>query len=141
VRVRIPDFVQAGDLEVESEAGGTAVQVSAGYIELGDRNPGESIRITYPLPIVTEEISIGNPGFRQYRYRVSYKGDTVVKMEPLGNDSPTGYSEFDKREVPIFYGEEGPCRLYRRQHMLRDDDPELSPICLDEGKLDFWYFS
>ena len=140
VRVRIPDFVRAGDLKVESETGGTAVRVSANYVELGEKNPSESMRITYPLPIVTEEISIGNPGFRQYRYRVTYKGDTVVKMEPLGDNSPTGYSEFDKKEVPIFYGEEGPGRLYERQHMLQDADPELSLIHVDDSKLDFWCF-
>jgi hypothetical protein len=72
------------------------------FLDLGHRQAGETIRISYPLPVYQEEISIGNPGFRQYHYRVTWKGDTVVKMEPLGNDYETGYSDFDKRECRLF---------------------------------------
>ena len=65
-----------------------------------------------------EEATIGNPGFRQYRYRVTWKGDTVVRMTPLGDQAKTGYSDFDKKQVAVFYGEEGPGRLYQREYML-----------------------
>ena len=82
---------------------------------------------------------MGNPGFRQYRYAVTWKGDTVVKIEPLGNDHQTGYSDFDKRDVPVFYGTEGPAPLYQREAMLTDAEPELTPIHLDSGGLDFWF--
>jgi len=140
VKVRIPDFVAPKDLKMESGREDKGTRVSENYLDLGGRDSGEMIRITYPLPTIIEEESIGNLGFRQYRYRVTYKGDTVVKMEPLGDDNPTGYSEFDKKDVPVFYGEEGPDRLYQREYMLRDADPELSAIRLDDSKLDFWCF-
>ena len=31
------------------------------------------------------ETAIGNPGFRTFRYRVTWKGDTVIRMTPLGD--------------------------------------------------------
>jgi hypothetical protein len=69
------------------------------------------IKIEYPLPVTNEEVEIGNPGFRHYRYRVTWKGDTVVRMEPLGKEYTMGYSEFDNKQVPVFYGKEGPGPL------------------------------
>lgn len=81
---------------------------------------------------------MGNPGFRQYRYRVTWKGDTVVKMESLGNDYATGYSDFDKKDVACFYGKDGPGELYQREHLLNQATPALSPIHLDAGALDLW---
>jgi hypothetical protein len=94
------------------------------------------------LPVWDEEAVIGNPGFRQYRYRVTWKGDTVMAMQPLGdvNEVGTGYSDFDRRDVPVFYGEEGPGRLYQREWMLADAQPALAPLHQDDGSLDFWRF-
>jgi hypothetical protein len=138
VKVRIPDFVKTEDVGVRLDSREMNFKVLGNYLELGERKAGEVIAISYPLPLTTEQVTIGNPGYRQYHYRVTYKGDTVVKMEPLGNDSATGYSEFDEKEVPVFYGEEGPGRLYQREYMLQDAETELSAIHLDDTSLDFW---
>jgi hypothetical protein len=78
------------------------------YAELGARKAGEKLEVTYPVPVREEEASIGNPGFRQSRYRVTWKEDTVVRMAPLGDMPATAYSDFDKKQVPVFYGTEGP---------------------------------
>jgi hypothetical protein len=59
-------------------------------------------------------------------------------MEPLGPEFATGYSESDKREVPVFYGKEGPGPLYQREDFVKDSEPELSPLHMDDGSLDFW---
>jgi hypothetical protein len=111
------------------------------YLELGQRGAGERVHITYPLPTYEQAVTIGNPGYRQYDYRVTWKGDTVVHIEPVAADYSTGYSDFDERDVPIFYGEDGPGPLYERDHMLRDADPKsvrLAAIHEDAGDLDFW---
>ena len=139
VKVRIPEFVNPTHMEAKSNKGEVKASVWGNYIELGERQAGETLKITYPVPTFDEEISIGNPGFRQYHYRVTWKGDTVIRIEPMGNDYKTGYSDFDKKEVSIFYGIDGPGPLYLRAHMSRDVKPELSPIHLDDGSLDFWY--
>ena len=108
MRVRIPDFVEPSAVVVEANGAKVQAKVFGNYLELGQRSSGEMIRISYPLPVTTEEVEIGNPGFRHYRYRVTWKGDTVIRMEPLGKEYATGYSEFDNKQVPIFYGKEGP---------------------------------
>lgn len=56
--------------------------INGNYLEIERRLEGEKLNIYYPMPMFEEEISIGNPGFRRYRYVVTWKGDTVVRMEP-----------------------------------------------------------
>ncbi|MGA3326601.1 MAG: twin-arginine translocation signal domain-containing protein [Terriglobia bacterium] len=138
VRVRVPDFMAPEDLTVEVNGAKVAAKVFGNYLELGPHAPGHSLRIAYPLRLATEEVEIGNPGFRHYRYRVTWKGDTVVRMEPLGPQYTMGYSEYDKRQVRVFYGKDGPGLLYQRQDFVRDREPELSLLHTDDGALDFW---
>jgi len=151
VRVRIPGFVRPGEVRVEVGRGkaGQAKGQDRGerleprfwgnYAELGERRAGDVLRVYYPVPEFTDEAVIGNPGHRQYRYRATWKGDTVVRMEPLGDEFKTGYSDFDKRDVPIFYGKEGPGPLYQRQGMMLATIPALAPLHLDSSRIDFWF--
>jgi hypothetical protein len=113
VRVRIPDFVDAKAIRAKSNRGEVKARAWGNYLELGDRQAGEKLEVTYPVPIWDEQIAIGNPGFRQYRYRVTWKGDTVVRMMPIGVQTNTGFSDFDGRPVEIYYGKDGPGPLYR----------------------------
>lgn len=143
VRVRVPDFVKPADLSVKVNGARVAAAVRGGYLAVDGRRIGDTVLVSCPLPVATAEESIGNPGHRQYRYRVTWKGDTVVRMEPLDPAHATGYSDFDKREVPVFYGREGPGPLYRRGHLL-DKALEMAaapggaPLHEDDGSLDFW---
>ena len=66
VRVRIPDFVQSGEIAARSSAGKVETKVFGDYLLLGDRQAGEKLELTYPLPIREETETIGNPGRRQY---------------------------------------------------------------------------
>jgi len=147
VAVRIPEFTCAADMKVRASgaAGRRSAAVRATpyghYLQLGRHAAGAQLTVTYPLPVVREEIAVGNPGFRQYPYRVTWKGDTVVRLEPLGREVRTGYSEVEKRRVRVYFGKDGPGRLYRREHLLRKGSggrPVASPIHLDSGSLDLW---
>jgi hypothetical protein len=143
VKVRIPEFVQPGEMKVEVNGKALEGRVWGNYLELGEQPAGDTLRVSYPLNLTTEDVTIGNPGFRQYHYRATWKGATVVKMEPEGNDDETGYSDFDRKQVPIFYGKEGPGQLYLREQMMEDTplgEVQLSPLHMDKGPLDFWYF-
>ncbi len=115
-------------------------KVFGNYLLLGERQAGEKLEITYPLALHEETETIGNPGRRQYTYRVTWKGDTVVRMTPVGEGvkAATGYSDFNRKDVEIFYGEPGPGRLYQREPMLAPAEPQLAPLHLDDGSLDFW---
>lgn len=86
-----------------------------------------------------EEVSVGNPGFGQYRYRVTWKGETVVRMTPIGEHVKTGFSDFDGKPVEVFYGKDGPGPLYQREHMLTNVEPKLALLHVDDGSLDFWF--
>ncbi len=138
VRVRIPEFCQPG--EITGYSGGVKItcQPWGNYLELGARQAGEFIEIHYPLSIKTEEVAVGNPGFRQYHYQVTWKGDTVIEMEPVGNDEPTGYSDFDKRQVPVFYGKAGPGLLYQRRDSLHENKIHKAALCCDQPSPNFW---
>jgi hypothetical protein len=139
VRVRIPDFVDAKAIKAKSNRGEVKARVWGNYLELGDRQAGEKLELTYPVPIRDEEIAIGNPGFRQYRYRVTWKGDTVVRMTPVGGQVRTGFSDFDGRPVEVYYGKDGPGPLYQRDSMLENTEPEPAQLHLDDSPLDFWF--
>ena len=138
VRVRVPDFVDAKEVKVSSSSGEVKAAVENGYLELGPRQAGEKIEVTYPMPVKEEELAIGNPKHRQYHYRVTWKGDTVVRMKPIGEQYRTAYCEGMKKEVECFYGEGGPGRLYQREYMLQDVIPALAPLHMDDGAFDFW---
>jgi len=140
VRVRIPEFTNSAviNVRVNDQALPGAPKSFGNFLELGQFHTGDRIEISYPLPIRTEDIAIGNPGFRQWRYRVTWKGDTVVRMETVDNDVEKAYSEFDKTNVGVYYGQSGPGRLYQREQMLQDVEPSSTELYQDTGALDFW---
>jgi hypothetical protein len=140
VRVRVPEFTSAAKMSVR--VNGTeipdAVTPFGNYLELGQLRTGDRIEVTYPLPIRTEDIAVGNSGFRQWRYRATWKGDTVVRMEPVDNEVETAYSDYDKAKVGVFYGRNGPGQLYQRDQMLQEVEPSEAELQQDDGGLDFW---
>jgi hypothetical protein len=138
VRVRIPEFVEPKDMSAKSSAGEVKLVISGNYLDLGLRQAGEKLTVTYPLAVRDEEVRIENPGFKQYRYRVTWKGDTVVRMTYLGDHVETGFSDFDKKQVPVFYGSEGPGPLYQRDYLLEQIEPAPASLHIDDGSLDFW---
>ena len=143
IKVRIPEFIHASEMRAELNGAYVDGKVWGNYLELEELQAGDEVNFRYPLPIYTEIVTIGNPGFQQYRYLVTWKGDTVIRMEPMGKTYLKGYSEYDKKEVPIYYGEKGPGRLYVRERFRGDIDPEyVNPAVLqiDKGILDFWNF-
>jgi hypothetical protein len=159
LRIRIPEFTSAADMRVQVngvELPNAANPKSVGpaltergreleparpfgnYLECGKLVAGDHVDVSYPLPVRTEDSAVGNPGFRQWRYRVTWKGDTVVNAEPVGNDAETGYSDFDKADKEVYYGRNGPGPLYQRDDMLKDIEPSPAEVHPDDGALDFW---
>jgi hypothetical protein len=138
VRVRIPEFIEPKEIKATSGGSDVKAVVSGNYLDLGARQAGEKLAVTYPVPLREEEVRIGNPGFRQYRYRVTWKGDTVIRMTSVGENGKTGFSDFDGKQVPVFYGAEGPGPLYRREYMIKETEPKPALLHADDGSLDFW---
>jgi hypothetical protein len=159
LRVRVPEFATASQMRVRVNgadlpvAGGPAVAPAAvvqrgrelppaqpfgNYLEIGKLLAGDRVEVAYPLPLRTEGVAVGNPGFRTWRYRTTWKGDTVIGMEPVGNDVATAYSDFDKVDKEVYYGHSGPGPLYQRKQMEEAAEPGPAPIHEDGGGLDFW---
>jgi hypothetical protein len=140
VRVRIPEFTSVSEMSVRVNGAGlpNAARPFGNYLELGQFCAGDRVEVAYPLPVRTEDIVVGNPGFRQWRYRATWKGDTVVRMEPVDNEVETAYSDFDKAKVGVFYGQSGPGKLYQRDQMLQEIQPSEAALHPDDGALDFW---
>ena len=140
VRVRILEFTSAAEMSVRVNGADLAnpAQRFGNFLELGQLRAGDRIEVAYPLPVRTEDTVVGNMGFRRWRYRATWKGDTVVRMEPVDNDSETGYSDFDKAKVEVFYGQKGPGKLYQREQMLKEMQPVEAELHPDDGGLDFW---
>ena len=126
-------------MQVHSDRGEVKARAWGNYLELGKCEAGEKIEVSYPLPVRDEEVAIGNPGFRSYHYRVTWKGDTVVRMTPIGEQVTKVFSDFDGKNVEVFYGKEGPGPIYQRENLLKDADPQKTPLHMDDGALDFWF--
>jgi hypothetical protein len=139
VRVRVPGCVTAAEVTVTSPCGPVKAQVWGNYLDLGEQPAGQSLVVAYPLHVRTEEERVGNPGWRQYRYNVTWKGDTVVDMMPVGNEARSGWSDFEQGNVETFYGPDGPGPLYRRGRYRLDLCPEPAPLHPDDGSLDHWW--
>lgn len=139
VRVRLPEWVEPKDIQATASQGEVKARVWGNYLELGQRQAGEKLVVRYPIPVREESFRIGNPGFRQYHYTATWKGDTVVRMTPTGEQAAKGFSDFDGKPVEIYYGQDGPGPLYQREHLLNAAQPTLAPLHLDNGRLDFWH--
>ena len=138
VRVRIPDFVPPDQFKVQAENKKIAIRIEGGFAELLGCAPGETIRIRYPLPVKVEKLEIGNPGFRRYPYEVVWKGDTVLRMTFTGEEVQTGYSDFEQKDVRVYYGKAGPEPLYQREHFSRKQTPNLARLQVDASAINFW---
>ncbi len=160
VRVRIPDFTCHEEVTVTIDGKPVEAAATGCFLRIAGARAGQKIEVRYPLPTRTEKVTIGNRkstgkaqvwyplmkeagaktqgGFNRYTYRVTWKGDTVVRMEPVGRMPKSGFSDFEKKRVELFYGEEGPGRLYQRSHMLADVEPRPTPLHEDRSPIDYW---
>ena len=142
VRVRVPEFVTPAEMQVQVNGQPvTPAQPYGAYgnfLELGRWEAGDRVEVNYPLPVSSEEITVGNPGYQHWPYRVTWKGDTVVRLEALDHETKMAYSDFDLTERAVYYGPEGPGPLYQREAMLPDQQPVDAPLHPDDGGLDLW---
>ncbi|MBI3910694.1 MAG: hypothetical protein HY320_07150 [Armatimonadetes bacterium] len=117
IALRTPGFARPA--EVEATVNGTPVDARAdgGYVTTPAVHPGDTVVFRYPLPEREETVTIGNAGFQQYAYTVTWRGSTVMRVEP-GENAATGRSHLMAAPVRLYYGADGPHPLYRREGLL-----------------------
>ncbi len=127
VRLRLPECASEVSLTVEGEPANWHREGLWAVLE-GQLPAGARIVMSHPLPAKTETIFIGNEGFKQYEYEVTWKGDTVVAC--LGKtEHKRGYTALMDAEVELFYGEDGPGPLYQRQEVVETSEaPASDPL-------------
>jgi hypothetical protein len=113
VAVRVPGPIQGSDVTASVAGEAVELRLAGGYVATPTLPVGTTVVFQYPLLERVEEITIGNGGFQQYRYEVTWRGSTVLQVAPGGNSS-TGRSHPMEGPVPLYYGTEGPHPLYRR---------------------------
>ena len=138
LKIRIPDFALGQEIGITVNGQKKEFVVWGNYLELAKLSAGDEIKFTYPLDIVVEDFALEAPSKRKYNYKIEWKGDTVINMEPVGEQYKTGYSQVEKKDIPVYYGKDGPGPLYQREHMRKDTTPTPADLTLDDGKMNFW---
>lgn len=138
LKIRIPDFVSPDDFVIIINGKKSRFITDSVFAVLRSVSAGDHIEVHYPLPVIDEDITVGNPGFKKYGYRVRWRGDTVISMTPSGKQYQTAYSASEGREIPVYYGNEGPGLLYQRDALYSVRMPECSVLTLDRGRFDYY---
>jgi hypothetical protein len=141
VKIRMPDFADSAAIRVRVNDTPKDFSIRDGFAEIASPDMSDRIEMHYPLVERREKVSVGNPGFRQWKYGVTWKGDTVIDLQPVDNEIETAFSDFEHREVEVFYGIRGPGPLYQRDRFKKEARPSLSRIHLDNSGMNFWVFN
>jgi hypothetical protein len=139
VRVRVLSDVNRD--EVRLSVGGRSISPiwEGVFVNAGRLKAGEVVEIKLPLLERTEEVVVGNEGHQQYRYRVHWKGDMVMKIEADPTNAATGYTWLMDKRMKTFYGPDAPGQIYRREsyESAKSSTMRSNPTN-DERRID-WY--
>jgi hypothetical protein len=116
LRWRLPAHCSSNHLQVTIQNQNvSSLAIEDGFLKLGYLPSGTSVEVKFPLPEREETIVMGNTGFQQYRFDLSWRGDTLLSIHPDPQNSLSGYSRVMKARVRTVYGEAGFGPLYQRQ--------------------------
>lgn len=83
VRVRLPRSAAAASVRVQHNGAPATVPVREGYVSLPRAQPGDAVEVRFALDYSEEKFHLGYQS-----YRIRYRGDTVVSIEPPGKICP-----------------------------------------------------
>jgi hypothetical protein len=101
LRVRVPEWASDDVIRVAVDGRAVATKLDADrYLVLDDLRPGERASLTYPLRNEERDETVTGRA-----YRVRWRGDTVVAVEPPGRRYPLYEREGTRRDLaPIVQG-------------------------------------
>ncbi len=80
LHVRVPDWADHGRVVVRiDDQPATGWSWSGPYAAISGLSPGQVISVSYPLRRATENVTVGGQ-----QYRITWRGDTVIGIEPPG---------------------------------------------------------
>ena len=139
MRVRIPEFVDPQRDSGQVERGQVEARVWGNYLELGERQAGEKLEVTYPLPVREEECdhrqsrlqAVPVPGDMEGRHRGPHDARGRTSDDRVfGFRRQTGGSVLRER----WSGTALPAGAHAGNVV-----PKPASLHLDDGSLDFWF--
>jgi hypothetical protein len=145
LRYRVPGHAMYSmDLKVTMGGKEMPFSVSGPFLEFGRVEAGRVIEVEFGLPVREEEIVLGNTGHQMYRFRLTWRGDTVMSMEPEASNPRTAYVGRADKHMPSYYHAAEPLgaagRLYRREAWRRGLRPEPARLSRREASADWYQF-
>ena len=83
LRIRIPSYVDKNNLRISLNGSQAVCECKGDWIRLGNLQNGDNVLLLFNLPEREEEVFLGYK-----EYKVLYRGDTVMNIEPHGNIYP-----------------------------------------------------
>ncbi len=105
-------------LAVKKNGESIKLPVSHGYVTCEELRPGEKLEISYKRSPHVEHVSIGNPGYQFYSFKVRWHGATVTQIEPSEKNPSEGWNKIMKRQTRIYMKGQVAHPLYQRAHWL-----------------------
>ena len=124
VAMRCPSWTSEKDMTATVNGRPMDLQISGGYAMTPSLSTGDCVEFRYPLEVREELVRIGNEGRQSYRYRVGWRGGTVMEMKP-GKNPSYGVSHLMPAPVQLYYGNQGPHPLYQRGNILQNKPSPL----------------
>lgn len=139
VRFRTASDITPGQVKLSCNGRPVTPLPDGVFLKVENVAPGDTLEVRFPLPARTEDFTVGNRGFQQYKFRAEWKGDTVIAMHADPKDPKTGLSHVMKEKTTIFMGPDAPGPMYRRE-AWRADRTDVTPSApvLDTRVID-WY--
>jgi hypothetical protein len=82
-RMRLPDWVDANEVEVTAGAERSAVSYDGGWLMLGALVPHLPVEVRFPVRHLSETVTVASDP-----YQIEWQGDTVVTVKPEGGRYP-----------------------------------------------------
>lgn len=101
VKVRVPRDARAETARVS--LGGKRIDPARrnGYLVVDRVLPGEKLQVALERTEHVEQVTVGNPGFQQYRFEARWRGATVLKVDPAPTNRSEGFNHLLKRKTKI----------------------------------------
>jgi hypothetical protein len=139
VRFRVSPDIKMDDVRL-SVGGKSITPISQGvFISAGKLKAGDVLEITLPLPGKTQEVVIGNVGYQQYRYKATWKGDTVVEIQADPTNAATAFTNLMNCRTRTFYGPDVPGKIYQRSEYESDLSKVQPSMPVSDSRAIDWY--
>jgi hypothetical protein len=139
LRFRVSPSVTDAEIRVSGKGQLMETKHEGVFLTVDRVKAGDVLEVSFPLIAKTESITVGNKGFQQYNFTAQWKGDTIVAIQADPSNPTSGYSDVEKKRVPVWFGPEAPGLMYQRNDYRKcPANVTVAETVVDQGKID-WF--